>query len=138
MFITLPFLSYFYLTFFSCRHFSSSFDSFFLMLVVSPNVVGLVASLHSFFYYRHNFVMSFFCLSHRCFIYILSENAICQGRERHLFFDHHNKRAAVSTLHTWWVHMLLNVHRNHKAYWGRVEGMKGVWRWGTREIIRLS
>ena len=34
--------------------------------------------------------------------------------------------------------MVLNVHRNHKAYWGRVEGGKGVWRWGKREIIYLS
>ena len=28
--------------------------------------------------------------------------------------------------------MVLNVHRNHKAYYGR------VWRWGEREIIYLS
>ena len=34
--------------------------------------------------------------------------------------------------------MVLNVHRNHKAYWGRGEGGKGVWRWGKREIIYLS
>ena len=26
--------------------------------------------------------------------------------------------------------MVLNVHRNHKAYQGRGEGGKGVWRWG--------
>ena len=31
--------------------------------------------------------------------------------------------------------MVLNVHRNHKAYWGRGEGGKGVWtRWGEREL----
>ena len=34
--------------------------------------------------------------------------------------------------------MVLNVHRNHKAYWGRGDGRKGVWRWGNREIIYLS
>ena len=34
--------------------------------------------------------------------------------------------------------MVLNVHRNHKAYWGRGEGGKGAWRWGEREIIYLS
>ena len=34
--------------------------------------------------------------------------------------------------------MVLNVHRNHKAYYGRGEGWKGVWRWGKREIIYLS
>ena len=35
--------------------------------------------------------------------------------------------------------MVLNVHRNHKAYQGRGEGGgKGVWRWGYREIIYLS
>ena len=34
--------------------------------------------------------------------------------------------------------MVLNVHRNHKAYWGRGEGGDGVWRWGKREIIYLS
>ena len=34
--------------------------------------------------------------------------------------------------------MLLNVHRNHKAYQGRGDGGKGVWRWGEREIIYLS
>ena len=39
--------------------------------------------------------------------------------------------------------MVLNVHRNHEAYWGRGErwvgggGGKGVWRWGKREIIYL-
>ena len=26
-------------------------------------------------------------------------------------------------------------HRNHKAYWGRGEGEKGVWMWRKREII---
>ena len=30
--------------------------------------------------------------------------------------------------------MVLNVHRNHKAYYGRGEG----WKWGNREIICLS
>ena len=35
--------------------------------------------------------------------------------------------------------MVLNVHRNHKAYYGRGEGGgEGVWRWGKREIIYLS
>ena len=36
--------------------------------------------------------------------------------------------------------MTLNVHRNHKAYWGRGDGGKGVWRWGgeIRVIIYLS
>ena len=34
--------------------------------------------------------------------------------------------------------MELNVHRNHKAYQGRGEGVKGVWRWWKREIIYLS
>ena len=29
--------------------------------------------------------------------------------------------------------MVLNVHRNRTAYWGRGEGGKGVWRWGERE-----
>ena len=33
---------------------------------------------------------------------------------------------------------VLNVHRNHKAYYGRGEGGRGVWRWGEREIIYLS
>ena len=33
------------------------------------------------------------------------------------------------------VNMVLNVHRNNKAYWGRENGWKGVWRWGKREII---
>ena len=34
---------------------------------------------------------------------------------------------------------MLNVHRNHKAYWGRGEGGgKGVWRWGKKDIIYLS
>ena len=32
------------------------------------------------------------------------------------------------------VNMVLNVHRHHKAYQGREEGRKGVWRWGKREI----
>ena len=30
--------------------------------------------------------------------------------------------------------MVLNVHRNHKAYPGRGEGGIGIWRWGEREI----
>ena len=37
--------------------------------------------------------------------------------------------------------MVLNVHRNHKAYQGRGKGGgEGVWRWGERkrEIIYLS
>ena len=34
--------------------------------------------------------------------------------------------------------MVLNVHRNHKAYQGRGEGGKGVWKWGKKEIIYLS
>ena len=34
--------------------------------------------------------------------------------------------------------MVLNVLRNHKAYQGRGEGWKGVWRWGNREILYLS
>ena len=35
--------------------------------------------------------------------------------------------------------MVLNVHRNHKAYLGRGEGGgEDVWRWGKREIIYLS
>ena len=39
--------------------------------------------------------------------------------------------------------MVLNVHRNRKAYQGRGEGGwggggNGVWRWGEREIIYLS
>ena len=28
------------------------------------------------------------------------------------------------------VNMVLNVHRNHKAYEGRGEGGEKVWRWG--------
>ena len=32
--------------------------------------------------------------------------------------------------------MVFNVHRNHKGR--RVEGGKGVWRWGKRGIIYLS
>ena len=35
------------------------------------------------------------------------------------------------------MNMVLNVHRNHKAYLGRGE-VGGVWRWGKREIIYLS
>ena len=34
--------------------------------------------------------------------------------------------------------MVLNVHRNHKAYQGREEGRKGARRWEEREIIYLS
>ena len=36
--------------------------------------------------------------------------------------------------------MVLNVHRNHKAYWGRGGGVGGggVWRWEKRQIIYLS
>ena len=34
--------------------------------------------------------------------------------------------------------MVLNVHRNNKAYYGRGEVGEGVWRWGKREIIYLS
>ena len=34
--------------------------------------------------------------------------------------------------------MVLNVHRNHKAYWGRGKGWKGGMGWGQREIIYLS
>ena len=34
--------------------------------------------------------------------------------------------------------MVLNVHRNHKAYKGRGVGGEEVWRWGRREIIYLS
>ena len=33
--------------------------------------------------------------------------------------------------------MVLNVHRNHKAYYGRGEWGKGVWRWGKRVSIYL-
>ena len=38
------------------------------------------------------------------------------------------------------VNMVLNVHRNHKAYQGRGEegGGEGVCRWGKREILYLS
>ena len=36
------------------------------------------------------------------------------------------------------VNMVLNVHRNRKAYQGQGRGGKGVWRWGKREIIYLS
>ena len=36
------------------------------------------------------------------------------------------------------VNMVLNVHRNHQAYWGRGEGVvKWVWRWWKREIIYI-
>ena len=34
--------------------------------------------------------------------------------------------------------MVLDVHINHKAYYGRGEGGTGEWRWGEREIIYLS
>ena len=34
--------------------------------------------------------------------------------------------------------MVLNVHRNHKAFRDGENGGKGVWRWGEREIIYLS
>ena len=34
--------------------------------------------------------------------------------------------------------MVLNLHKNHKAYRGRGEGGKEVWRWGKWEIIYLS
>ena len=36
--------------------------------------------------------------------------------------------------------MVLNVHRNRTAYWGRGEGGGGkrIWSWGGREIIYLS
>ena len=34
--------------------------------------------------------------------------------------------------------MVLNVHRNRKAYLGRGEGRERLWRWGKREIIYLS
>ena len=34
--------------------------------------------------------------------------------------------------------MVLNVHRNHKVYYGRGEGGKGVRKWGQREIIYVS
>ena len=37
--------------------------------------------------------------------------------------------------------MVLNVNRNHKAYYGRGEGGggrgRGVWRWGKKEITYL-
>ena len=36
------------------------------------------------------------------------------------------------------VNMVLNVHRDRKAYYGRGEGGTGVRRWGEREIIYLS
>ena len=36
------------------------------------------------------------------------------------------------------VNMVLNVHRNHRAYQRRGEVGKGVWKWGEREIIYLS
>ena len=34
--------------------------------------------------------------------------------------------------------MVLNIHKNRKAYWGRGEGGGGVWRWGKREITYLT
>ena len=38
--------------------------------------------------------------------------------------------------------MMLNAHRNHKAYWEpdgeKRAGERGVWRWGERKIIYLS
>ena len=34
--------------------------------------------------------------------------------------------------------MVLNVHRNHKAYWGRGEGGEGGMEVGKREIIYIS
>ena len=34
--------------------------------------------------------------------------------------------------------MVLNVHRNRKAYYGRGEGRKGAWGWEERGIIYLS
>ena len=33
--------------------------------------------------------------------------------------------------------MVLNVHRNHKAYYERGEGGKGVWKWGGGEGGRI-
>ena len=36
------------------------------------------------------------------------------------------------------VNMVLTVHRNHKAYWGRGEVGNGVWMWGERGSIYLS
>ena len=33
--------------------------------------------------------------------------------------------------------MVLDIHRNHKAYCGRGEGGGGVWRGGKREIIYI-
>ena len=33
--------------------------------------------------------------------------------------------------------MVFIFHRNHKAYWGRGDGEKGVWRRGKKEIIYL-
>ena len=33
------------------------------------------------------------------------------------------------------MNMVLNVYRNNKAYYGRGEGGKGVWRWGEMEVI---
>ena len=43
-----------------------------------------------------------------------------------------------SAIFTPLLNMVLNVHRNHKAYQGRKEGGKGVWRWGKRQIIYIS
>ena len=34
--------------------------------------------------------------------------------------------------------MVQNVHRNHKAYYGRGRRGKVVWRWGEGEIIYLA
>ena len=34
--------------------------------------------------------------------------------------------------------MVLNVHRNRKAFRDGGEGGKGVWSWGERDIIYLS
>ena len=31
--------------------------------------------------------------------------------------------------------MVLNVHRNFMAYWGRAVGVNEVWRWGKRDIL---
>ena len=36
------------------------------------------------------------------------------------------------------VNMVLNVHRNHKSYYGRGDWGKGVWRGGKGEIKHLS
>ena len=34
--------------------------------------------------------------------------------------------------------MMLNIYRNHKAYYNIRDGEKGVWRWLKREIMYLS